>query len=86
VANRDERQGVERDQGPDPVVGAGITLAGIFVMAAGGAWDAHYVFDVGALAAVGGAVTFVISVALSALRMRRSSPPPPLGEQGGPPG
>jgi hypothetical protein len=68
------------DQGPDPVIGAGITLLGIFLMGTGGARDAHYVFDVGVLVAVLGAGTFVISVALSAMKQRRAqlaTPPPP---------
>jgi drug/metabolite transporter (DMT)-like permease len=56
--------------GPDPVVGAGITLLGIFLMGAGGARDAHYVFDFGVLLAVVGAVTFVLFVALSAMKQR----------------
>ena len=58
-------------EGPDPVIGAGITLLGIFLMGSGGATDAHYVFDVGVLFAVLGAATFVLFVALSAMRMRR---------------
>jgi len=52
------------------VVGAGITLLGIFLMGAGGARDAHYVFDFGVLLAVVGAVTFVLFVALSAMKQR----------------
>lgn len=56
--------------GPDPVVGAGITLFGIFLMGTGGARDAHYVFDVGVLFAVIGAGVFVVSVALSAMKQR----------------
>lgn len=59
-------------EGPDPVIGAGITLSGIFLMAAGGARDAHYVFDVGVLIAVLGAGVFVSFVALSALKQRRA--------------
>jgi len=56
--------------GPDPVIGAGITLLGIFLMGAGGATDAHYVFDGGVLLAVLGAATFVLFVALSAMKLR----------------
>ena len=52
------------------MVGAGITLLGIFLMGAGGARDAHYVFDFGVLLAVVGAVTFVLFVALSAMKQR----------------
>jgi hypothetical protein len=55
--------------GPDPVIGAGVTLFGIFLMGTGGARDAHYVFDVGVLIAVIGAGAFVLSVALSAMRV-----------------
>jgi hypothetical protein len=58
--------------GPDPVVGAGITLLGIFLMGTGGARDAHYVFDFGVLVAVLGAMIFVLFVALSALKLRRA--------------
>lgn len=70
-------------EGPDPVIGAGITLLGIFLMGTGGARDAHYVFDVGVLTAVLGAITFVLFVALSAMKQRRArqsetdaAPPP----------
>ncbi len=59
-------------EGPDPVIGAGITLLGIFVMGTGGARDAHYVFDAGVVTAVLGAGVFVLSVALSAMKQRRS--------------
>jgi hypothetical protein len=65
--------------GPDPVVGAGVTLLGILLMGTGGARDAHYLFDVGVATAVLGAATFVLCVALSALKQRRvrqeSEPP-----------
>jgi hypothetical protein len=64
-------------EGPDPAIGAGITLLGIFLMGAGGARDAHYVFDVGVLTGVVGAGLFVLFVALSA--MRRKAPLPPAG-------
>ena len=68
--------------GPDPVIGAGITLLGIFLMGTGGARDAHYVFDFGVLTAVLGAAIFVLFVALSAMKQRRArhvegDPPPP---------
>ena len=59
-----------RRRAPDPVIGAGITLFGIFLMGTGGATDAHYVFDLGVLVGLGGAVTFVLFVALSALAAR----------------
>lgn len=75
-------------EGPDPVIGAGITLLGIFLMGTGGARDAHYVFDFGVLTAGLGAITFVLFVALSAMKQRRarqvegeaSAPPADLHE------
>lgn len=78
----DESAGADDGAGPDPVFGAGITLLGIFLMGTGGARDAHYVFDVGVLIAVLGAIIFVLFVALSALKLRRarqleSEAPPP---------
>ena len=57
-------------EGPDPAIGAGITLLGIFLMGTGGARDAHYVFDAGVVTAVLGAATFVLFVALSAMKQR----------------
>jgi hypothetical protein len=59
------------DVGPDPVVGAGITLFGILMMGIFGAADAHYAFDFAVLIAVAGAGMFVVSVALSALKQRQ---------------
>jgi energy-converting hydrogenase Eha subunit A len=59
--------------GPDPVIGAGITLLGIFVMGMGGARDLHYVFDVGMVTAVLGAGIYVLFVALSAMKQRKNS-------------
>ena len=66
------------ESGPDPAFGAGVTLLGIFVMGTAGARDAHYVFDVGVVTAVLGAVAFVVCVALSALKQRqaRKNDPP----------
>ena len=60
------------DKGPDPVIGAGLTLLGIFVMGVAGASNAHYAFNVGTLVACVGAVIFVLFVALSALKQRRA--------------
>lgn len=57
-------------EGPDPVIGAGLALFGIFVMGLGGARDLHYVFNAGMFVAVGGAVTFVLFVALTAMKQR----------------
>jgi hypothetical protein len=59
--------------GPDPVIGAGLTLAGIFVMGVAGAADAHYAFNLGTLVACVGAVVFVLFVALSALKQRKTA-------------
>jgi energy-converting hydrogenase Eha subunit A len=59
-------------EGPDPAIGAGITLLGIFLMGTGGARDAHYVFDAGVVTGVLGAALFVLFVALSAMKQRRS--------------
>jgi hypothetical protein len=52
------------------VIGAGLALLGIFLMGIGGARDAHYVFNVGVVIAVVGAIVFVLFVALSALKQR----------------
>jgi hypothetical protein len=60
-------------EGPDPAIGAGITLLGIFIMGTGGAADAHYVFDAGMVVGVLGAATFVLFVALSAMKMRQQA-------------
>ena len=59
-------------EGPDPAIGAGITLLGIFLMGTGGARDAHFVFDAGVVTGVLGAATFVLFVALSAMKQRRA--------------
>lgn len=59
-------------EGPDPAIGAGIALLGIFLMGTGGARDAHYVFDAGVVTAVLGAATFVLFVALSVMKQRRA--------------
>jgi hypothetical protein len=59
-----------RAEGPDPVTGAGLALFGIFVMGLGGASDLHYVFNAGMFIAVGGAVVFVLFVALTAMKQR----------------
>ena len=69
-SRRPSEPGAAGRAGPDPVIGAGITLLGIFLMGAGGATDAHYVFDGGVLLAVLGAATFVLFVALSAMKLR----------------
>jgi hypothetical protein len=60
-------------KGPDPVIGAGLTLLGIFIMGVAGAAGAHYAFNVGTLVACVGAVVFVLFVALSALKQRKAT-------------
>jgi hypothetical protein len=65
-----------RDVGPDPVVGAGISLLGIFLMGTGGASDSHYLFDAGVGIAVLGAGIFVLFVTLSALKQRAAGRDP----------
>lgn len=72
VRGPDANAPVGADVGPDPVVGAGITLFGILMMGISGAADAHYAFDLGVLTAVAGAGTFVVCVALSAFRQRQA--------------
>jgi hypothetical protein len=62
----------DTDVGPDPVIGAGIALLGIFLMGVGGAQGAHYLFNFGVLVAVLGAVLFVLFVAVTALKQRRA--------------
>jgi len=66
--------GTSASSGPDPVIGAGVALLGIFLMGTGGARDAHYVFDVGVLTALLGAGTFVLFVALSAMKQKPTLP------------
>ena len=76
-ANSDKQ--ANGSEGPDPVIGAGIALFGIFVMGLAGAATWHFVFDAGVATAVAGAVIFVLFVALSAMKQRRarteSAPP-----------
>ena len=65
-------QSSREDAGPDPVIGAGIALLGIFLMGTGGARDAHSVFDGGVGLAVVGAIVFVLVITLSALKQKRA--------------
>ena len=62
----------ERNEGPDPVIGAGLVLFGIFVMGLAGSRDWHYVFNAGTFVAIAGAAIFVLFVALSAMKQRSS--------------
>jgi len=57
-------------EGPDPVVGAGLVIVGILIMGIGGAATAHYLFNLGSVIAILGAVYFVAAVALSTYRDR----------------
>ncbi len=60
------------NEGPDPVIGAGVALLGIFVMGLAGSRDWHYVFNAGTFVAIAGAAIFVLFVALSAMKQRSS--------------
>lgn len=62
----------KNSEGPDPVIGAGLVLFGIFVMGLAGSRDWHYVFNAGTLVAIVGAAVFVLFVALSAMKQRSS--------------
>jgi hypothetical protein len=62
----------EHSEGPDPVIGAGLVLFGIFVMGLAGSRDWHYVFNAGTFVAIIGAAVFVLFVALSAMKQRSS--------------
>lgn len=68
-----------RQDGPDPVIGAGLVLFGIFVMGLGGSRDWHYVFNAGTFVAITGAAVFVHFVALSAMKQRSSDQAKPTG-------
>lgn len=61
-----------RNDGPDPVIGAGLVLFGIFVMGLAGSRNWHYVFNAGTFVAIIGAAVFVLFVALSAMKQRSS--------------
>ena len=58
----------DRSPGPDPVVGVGVFVVGLFVMAVGGAANWHYVFNAGEGVLLLGAVMFLASVAITAHR------------------
>jgi len=62
----------ERSEGPDPVIGAGLVLFGIFIMGLAGSRNWHYVFNAGTFVAITGAAVFVLFVALSAMKQRSS--------------
>ncbi len=64
--------GPSHSEGPDPAIGAGLTLFGIFIMGLGGSSNLHYVFNAGSFIAIAGAAVFVLCVALSAMKQRSS--------------
>jgi uncharacterized membrane protein HdeD (DUF308 family) len=61
----------QRGPGPDPVVGIALVIFGVLIMGIGGAATAHYLFNVGTVLAVVGAMLFVAFVTLSTLRDKR---------------
>ncbi len=70
---RSSNDDLERDPpGPDPVLGVGLVILGVFIMGVAGAATAHYIFNLGTLIAIVGAVIFVSFVTLSAYRQTRS--------------
>ena len=76
ISDPEDKSGAHRasaGEGPDPAIGAGVTLLGIVLMGIAGARDAHYVFDAGVVTAVLGAATFVLFVALSAMKQKPRS-------------
>jgi hypothetical protein len=66
--------------GPDPVIGVGLVILGVLVMGIAGASTAHYAFNIGTGIAILGAITFLVSVTLSTLRLG----PPRGGDQSAP--
>ncbi len=64
---------VERDPpGPDPVLGVGLVILGILIMGIAGAATAHYLFNIGTLIAIIGAVLFVTFVTFSSYKQSKS--------------
>ena len=64
---------LERDPpGPDPVLGVGLVILGVFIMGVAGAATAHYIFNLGTLIAIVGALLFVAFVTFSTFRQSRS--------------
>lgn len=64
---------LERDPpGPDPVVGVGLVILGVLIMGIAGAATAHYLFNIGTLIAIVGAVLFVTFVTFSSYKRSRS--------------
>lgn len=56
--------------GPDPVIGVGLFAVGLLIMATGGAFTWHYVFNVGEGILLLGAVIFLVNVTLTSHRQR----------------
>ena len=71
-ASMNDDVGRAHDEGPDPVIGAGMVLFSIFVMGLGGSRGWHFVFNAGTLVAIIGAAVFVLIVALSAVKQGSS--------------
>jgi hypothetical protein len=59
-----------KTDGPDPAVGAGLVIGGVFIMGVGGASTAHYLFNAGTGVAILGALLFVAAVTISAFKQR----------------
>ena len=55
--------------GPDPVIGVGLFVVGLLVMATGGAFTWHYVFNVGEGILLLGAIVFLANTAITSLRI-----------------
>jgi len=58
------------DAGPDPVWGATVFVVGLLIMAIGGASTQHYMFNVGETILLVGAAMFLVSLAISSIKMR----------------
>ena len=57
------------DAGPDPIYGLSVGIIGLVVMALGGARTWHYVFNIGEGVMLLGAAMFLISVAVTSLKL-----------------
>jgi hypothetical protein len=55
-------------QGPDPVWGIGVFIVGLVTMATGGAKTWHWVFNVGEAVMLIGIATFLVVIAINAVR------------------
>jgi hypothetical protein len=59
---------MNEDVGPDPVWGVGLFFLGLLIMAVGGAATWHWVFNIGEGILLLGAVYFLGTVAITALK------------------